>query len=112
MIRQYKTSTGVYTEEELAVVVWMNPKAKASRQSRALETMTSETSQYPMAFPLKSLTANRSWRNAQIARTKEEVFALIQQTERTKPLLVPLTIAKQALGWDNFFIPTEYTDAR
>lgn len=112
MIRQYKTSTGVYTEEELAVVVWMNPKAKSSRQSRALETMTSETSRYPMAFPIKSLTKNRSWKNAQIARTKEEVFALIQKTERTKPLLIPLSVAKQALGWDNFYIPTEYVDAQ
>lgn len=111
MIRQYKTLTGIYTEEELAVVVWMNPKAKSSRQSRALETMTSESSRYPMAFPLKSLTTNRSWKNAQIARTKEEVFALIQKTERTKPLLVPLSVAKQALGWENFYIPSEYTES-
>jgi hypothetical protein len=64
-----------------------------------------------MAFPLRSLTRNRSWKNAQIARTKEEVFALIQQTERTKPLLVPLTVAKQALGWENFYIPSEYTES-
>lgn len=111
-MRKYQTLTGIYDETELAIVVWMNPKSKTSRQSRALETMTSETSQYPMAFPLKSLTTNRSWRNAQIARTKDEVFALIQQTERTKPLLIPLIIAKQALGWENFYIPTEYTDVR
>lgn len=110
-MRQYQTLSGIYDETELAIVVWMNPKAKSSRQSRALETMTSESSRYPMAFPLKSLTTNRSWRNAQIARTKEEVFALIQQTERTKPLLIPLSVAKQALGWENFYIPTEYTES-
>ena len=111
MSRQYKTLTGTYAEDELAIVVWMNPKSKNSKQSRALETMTSESSRYPMAFPLKSLTKNRSWKNAQIARTKEEVFALIQKTERTKPLLVPLSVAKQALGWENFYIPSEYTEA-
>lgn len=110
-MRQYQTLSGIYNEDDLAVVVWMNPKAKSSRQSRALETMTSESSRYPMAFPLKSLTTNRSWKNAQIARTKEEVFALIQKTERTKPLLVPLSVAKQALGWENFYIPTEYTES-
>lgn len=110
-MRQYHTNSGIYTEEELAIVVWMNPKSKNSRQSRALETMTSDNSRYPMAFPLKSLTRNRSWKNAQIARTKEEVFALIQKTERTKPLLVPLTVAKQALGWENFYIPSEYTES-
>jgi hypothetical protein len=64
-----------------------------------------------MAFPLKSLTKNRSWINARIAHTKEEVFELIQKTERTKPLLVPLSVAKVALGWENFYIPSEYTDA-
>lgn len=111
MSRQYKTLTGTYAEDELAIVVWINPKSKNSKQSRALETMTSESSRYPMAFPLKSLTKNRSWKNAQIARTKEEVFALIQKTERTKPLLVPLSVAKQALGWENFYIPSEYTEA-
>lgn len=110
-MRQYHTNSGIYNEEELAIVVWMNPKSKSSRQSRALETMTSDNSRYPMAFPLRSLTRNRSWKNAQIARTKEEVFALIQQTERTKPLLVPLTVAKQALGWENFYIPSEYTES-
>ena len=111
MSRQYRTLTGTYNEEDLAVVVWINPKSKNSRQSRALETMTSEDSRYPMAFPLKSLTKNRSWVNATVARTKEDVFALIQQTERTKPLLVPLSVAKVALGWENFYIPSEYTDA-
>lgn len=110
MSRQYKTLTGTYTEEELAIVVWMNPKTKNSKQSRALETMTSESSRYPMAFPIKSLTSNRSWKNATLAHSKEEVFDLIQKTERTRPLLVPLAIAKTALGWDNFYIPSEYTN--
>ena len=110
MSRQYKTLSGTYSEEDLAIVVWMNPKSKSNRQSRALETMTSETSSYPMAFPIKSLTSNRSWRNATLAHTKEEVFELIQKTERTRPLLVPLSVAKIALGWDEFYIPSEYTN--
>jgi hypothetical protein len=108
--RQYKTLSGTYSEEDLAIVVWINPKSKSNRQSRALETMTSETSSFPMAFPLKSLTSNRSWRNATIARTKEEVFELIQKTERTRPLLIPLSVAKTALGWEEFYIPSEYTN--
>jgi hypothetical protein len=29
---------------------------------------------------------------------------------REKPLLVPLTIAKKALGWQDFHIPSEYTE--
>jgi hypothetical protein len=108
--RQYKTLSGTYSEEDLAIVVWINPKSKSNRQSRALETMTSETSSYPMAFPIKSLTSNRSWRNATLAKTKEEVFELIQKTERTHPLLIPLSLAKTALGWEEFYIPSEYTN--
>jgi hypothetical protein len=108
--RQYHTASGVYNEEDLAVVVWLNPKNAKSKRARALETMTSENSRYPMAFPLTSLTANRSWSNVSIARTKEEVYDLIQNTERTKPLLIPLSIAKSALGWENFYIPSEYTE--
>ncbi len=110
MSRQYKTLSGTYSEEDLAIVVWINPKSKSNRQSRALETMTSETSSFPMAFPLKSLTSNRSWRNATIAHTKEQVFELIQKTERTRPLLIPLSVAKTALGWEEFYIPSEYTN--
>jgi hypothetical protein len=106
--RQYKTLTGTYTEEELAIVVWMNPKSKSNRQSRALETMTSETSSFPMAFPIKSLVANRSWRNATFVHTREEVYEMIQNTKRTHPLVVPLEIAKLAWGWDNFYVPSEY----
>ena len=109
-MRQYETRSGTYTEEELAVVVWINPKSKGSRQSRALETMTSENSRYPMAFPIRSLTKNRSWKNAVVARTKEDVFLYISESGRSKPVVIPLAIAKEALGWNDFYIPSEYTE--
>ena len=109
-MRQYETQSGTYTEEELAVVVWINPKAKKSRQSRALETMTSENSRFPMAFPIRSLTKNRSWKNAQLAKTQEDVFSFIPLSERSRPVLIPLGVAKEALGWNDFYIPSEYTE--
>jgi hypothetical protein len=108
--RQYKTLSGTYSEEDLAIVVWMNPKSKNSKQSRALETMTSENSRYPMAFPIKSLTANRSWSDATFVHTRDEVYKMIESTKRTHPLVVPLSIAKLAWGWENFYVPTEYVD--
>lgn len=111
MSRQYRTLTGTYSEEELAIVVWMNPKSKNSRQSRALETMTSENSRYPMAFPINSLYKNRSWKNATFVHSREEVYELIEKTQRTQPLVVPLSVAKLAWGWENFYVPSEYTDA-
>lgn len=110
-MREYRTQSGTYSEDELAVVVWINPKSKTSRQSRALETMTSDNSRFPMAFPLRSLTKNRSWNNAKIAKSTKDVFDLIPTTERTRPLLIPLSVAKAALGWENFYVPTEYTES-
>jgi hypothetical protein len=109
-VRTFRTQSGTYTEEELGIVVWMNPKNKQSNQSRFLETMTAENSTLPMAFPLKALTKDRNWQNASLVRSKDEVFELIRSSERSKPLIVPLLIAKAALGWEDFYIPTEYTN--
>jgi hypothetical protein len=109
-VRTYKTQSGTYTEDELGIVVWMNPKNKQSNQSRLLETMTAENSSLPMAFPLKALTKDYNWQNASLIRSKDEVFGLIFATDRSKPLIIPLPIAKSALGWEDFYIPTEYTN--
>jgi len=107
-MKTYKTASGTYREEDLAVVIWVNPKHLLKMNSRFLETMTSEDSPYPMAFPVTSLTSNRMWRNARIAYTKEDIYSLIGVTDRTKPLLVPLPLAREALDWTNFYVPTEY----
>lgn len=107
-MRTYTTQSGTFTEDELAVVIWRNPKTKTSRQSRSLETMTSENSSLPMAFPIKALSRNKSWQQATIVRDKDALYARIADTERSKPLIVPLPVAKAALGWEDFYIPTEY----
>jgi hypothetical protein len=107
--RQYQTNSGTYTEEELAVVVWVNPKHSSSKQARFLETMTTDDSTLPMAFPVKYLLRNRSWKNAILAHSEAEVFRTLQESRRTKPLLIPLKVATEAFGWENFYIPTEYT---
>jgi heme oxygenase len=107
--RQYRTDSGTYTEEELAVVVWVNPKHSSSKQARFLETMTTDDSTLPMAFPLNYLMKNRSWRNAVLAHTGAEVFDTLQESRRSRPLVIPLKVATEAFGWENFYIPTQYT---
>lgn len=109
-MKTYKTATGTYKEEDLAVVIWVNPNRLKKANARFLETMTSDNSPHPMAFPISTLTTNKMWRNARIARSKEDVYSLIGTTERTKPLLVPLPTAREALDWTNFYVPTEYVD--
>lgn len=107
-MKKYKTNTGVYAESQLAVVVWKNPKSKTSKKSRSLETMTSDNSVYPMAFPIELLGENPSWARARLVKDDETFFMLIFEATKSAPLIVPLPVAESTLGWDNFYIATEY----
>lgn len=107
-MRQYRTQSGVYNEADLAVVVWVNPRQKSSKQARSLETMTSEDSTLPMAFPLHALASHRSWKNASIVRNAEDIYKALFTTERSRPLVVPLPLAGDVFDWHDFYIPSEY----
>lgn len=109
-MRTYKTESGTYTEDELSIVVWRNPKQKTGKQVRALETMTSEKSSYPMAFPTKSFIRNRTWAAAVRVSSMEEAIEAVATSSRAKPVVVPLPVAKQTFGWDNFYVPSEYVE--
>jgi hypothetical protein len=109
-VKVYRTATGSYTEAELVVIVWRNAKQKKSNQSRFLETMTSENSPHPMAFPLEKLVRRKEWSAAIRVSSLEEVFDKIPETSRAAPMIVPLSVAEQAFGWSTFYIPTEYTE--
>jgi len=108
-VKTYKTSTGTYTEAELAVVVWRNPKNKKSSQARFLETMTAENSPHPMAFPIASLLSKKEWSLATRVTSLDEVLSAIPGSSRTRPVIIPLPVAESAFGWSTFYIPTEYT---
>ena len=115
MSRTYKNTTGTYSEEELVVAVWFNPKKVKSRpNARRLETLTSEKSHYPIAFPLATLQETESWMYCPVAKQPSdlETFLTPEKATREKPLLVPLTLAKSYLGWLEFHIPSEYTETK
>jgi hypothetical protein len=109
-MRSYKTSTGTYTEEELSVVVWLNPRKQGAKQAKSLETMTSESSSLPMAFPTRSLLSSRSWSDSVLAGSAADVYSSLPRSSRKNPIIVPLSVARSALGWDDFYIPAEYTE--
>lgn len=106
----YKTSSGSYSEAELGVVVWRNPKQKKTSQARFLETMTAEASPYPMAFPIELLIKNKEWSRAIRVSSYQDVFDRIFETSRSSPMIIPLDVAENAFGWSTFYIPTEYTE--
>lgn len=115
MARTYKTLTGTYSEEDLVIAVWANPKKQKGRpNARVLETMTSEKSSYPIAFPLATLQQIKSWMYCQVATTSVDVeqFLTPELSSREKPVLIPLPLAKSYLGWQEFYVPTEYVESK
>ncbi len=110
MIRSYKTKNGTYSEKDLAVIVWKNPKKTKRPQSRQLETMTSPNSRYPMAFPLKSLTKSTAFKAAKQVKSSEEFFVEIENTSRNTPVLLDLPLATVTLGWIDFYVPEEFIE--
>jgi hypothetical protein len=108
-MRSYRTDSGTFSEDDLCVVVWRNPKNRSSRQSRYLETMTSETSRLPMMFPIAALKSDRAWAKASIPRTMNELFEDIERSGPEAPVIVRIPLARSVLGWEDFHIPTEFT---
>jgi hypothetical protein len=108
--RLYKTKTKTYSETDLVVVVWKNPKKSKRPQSRHLETMSSNHSSYPMAFPLDALINHRAWSNSKRISTSADFEKNIDDSSRNCPLLLDLTLAANVLGWTDFYIPEEYTE--
>lgn len=113
MAKNYKTFSGTYSEEEMVIAIWANPNRKSKRpNARPLETFTAKKSLYPIAFPLELLQKIESWMYCKVAASVEDIDDVIfgGKATREKPLLVPLRLAKDYLGWQVFYIPTEYKE--
>lgn len=115
MSKVYQTKSGTYAEADLVIAIWVNPKFKNSHQARYLETMTHESSRNPLAFPLKDLKAHEAWKHCPVALSATDVEEHLvtlpegQRASRERPLLIPLPIASEYMGWETFYIPSEYT---
>ena len=115
MPRVYKNASGTYSEDDLVVAVWFNPKKLKSRpNARRLETFTADKSHYPIAFPLETLQQTLSWMYCPVAKEPRDLDEMLEPNKATQdnPLLVPLTLAKSHLGWQEFHIPSEYKESK
>jgi hypothetical protein len=102
-----------YAEADLVVAVWANPKKQKGRpNARTLETLISEASIHPVAMPLASLKGIQSWKNCKVATTSTDVdkFLTPELSNRENPILIPLSLAKSYLGWQEFYVPPKYTE--
>ena len=109
-MRQYRTNNGTFSEDELAIAVWLNPNQRKARQARVFETMTAESSPHPMAFPIASLKSRKEWEGAIYVYSRQQFLDAFSDSSRGKPLVIPLSVARDSLGLEAFYIPTEYTE--
>lgn len=103
----------VYLEKDLVIAVWANPKKRKGRpNARLLETMTSDKSSYPLAFPLETLQKIQSWMYCLVATTsiEAELYLTPEHSSRENPILIPISLAKSYLGWQDFYILTDYLE--
>lgn len=107
--RTYRTESGTYSESELALLVWMNPDFEKKKQSRLLMTMTDYSSIHPMAFPIKLIQTNAVFSKCPLADA-ENLSNLMFTSNSECPVIVPLSLARSKLGWEEFFVPTKYTE--
>lgn len=110
-MRDVSRESDVYSDDDLAVVVWLNHRRGGRGQARALETLTSEKSSRPMAFPTRSLMENRAFSSSHIALSYDEVFYFIPKSSRTNPLIIPVSTAREALGWGSFEVLSTYEES-
>lgn len=113
MVKTYKTSSGTFLETELVIAVWSNPKKKKARpNARLLETLTSHKSRFPLALPIEILSKIEPWMTYPIAKSAKEVDSAVYGglATRENPILVPLPLAKEHFGWEEFFVPDEFID--
>jgi hypothetical protein len=107
--RTYKTESGTYSESDLALLVWLNPDFETKKQSRLLMTMTDYSSIHPMAFPINLLRTNQIFARCPLADL-ENISDLIFASSAEHPVIIPLSLARSKLGWEEFFVPTKYVE--
>ena len=109
--RTYKTESGTYSESELGILVWINPDFEKGKNSRLLMTMTDYSNTSPMAFPLATLRKTPVFSGLPVT-TDENLSEIITSATSKAPAIIPLPVARRQLGWEDFFVPTKYSEPR
>lgn len=103
------TDTTDIPESEWGVVVWLNPNHTGRPQSRLLEAIVSDSSGDPIAFPIRSLQL--TMRDA-ILPTSADIEGRIMSSTKENPLIIPVPMAREWLGWDDFCLISTDTESK
>lgn len=93
--------------ENMAVVVWLNPDFTPNSQKRLLETIFSQESTDPIAFPVDILKTRLP---EAIFATEEDLHTKIFESSEQNPIILPVSVATSVLGWVDFHIPTIFLE--
>jgi hypothetical protein len=63
-----------------------------------------------MAFPLLALKDHYAWKEAKHIKSSDDFDVNIESSSRQFPLILDLQLAATALGWNDFYVPDEYTE--
>ena len=72
--------------------------------------MSAPNSSFPMAFPLLALKTHYAWKEAKHVKSSKDFDTNIDASSREFPLILDLQLAATALGWNDFYVPDEYTE--
>jgi hypothetical protein len=94
-----------------AVVVWANPDFKKKGQKRLLETIISQYSSDPIAFPISTL--ENTLHGATFMTEESELILgdVLLSSSEAAPVVIPTQIAEKLLGWTDFYIHDQEKDA-
>jgi hypothetical protein len=86
-------------------VVWYNADRKTNPQSRYLQALSTDSKPItPLSFDITDLSSLDSFKNAIFVASEADLFKNLPISSRKVPLIMPINVARQLLGWQNFVL--------
>ncbi len=85
----------------LGIVVWMNPESDQASKKRLLATLTRIDSADPAAFSIETI---RSALKTAVVANSETIKDDILASTKENPLIIPVELAQEYLGWTDFCV--------
>ena len=86
-------------------VVWYNADRKTNPQSRYLQALSTDSKPItPLSFDITDLSGLDSFKNAIFVASEADLFKNLPISSRKVPLIMPINVARQLLGWQNFVL--------
>lgn len=96
-----------YSESDLGILVWINEEFNQKSKNRLLKTLTTNENNNPIVFSIKHIQKTIP---LSVLADQDTILDKILLSTKEKPVIVPISIAKSALGWNDFYVPPSFTE--